>query len=76
MYFQETCFGHFGVSPVRVMNGEWHGGRKVERKMMARLFGIGPQEGLKPASKLIYPLSNFGVAWYVNDAHVSLSLAL
>ena len=58
------------------MNGvdrEWQGGRKVEGKMMARIFGIGPQEGLKPASKLIYPLSNFGVAWYVYDACILIA---
>lgn len=48
-------------------NPSEHGwqGRKGERGMMSRVFGIGPQDHLKPASKLIYPLSTFGVGWYV-----------
>ena len=31
--------------------------------IVKRIFGIGPEHGDMPASKLIYPLSPFGVAW-------------
>jgi hypothetical protein len=31
--------------------------------MSKRVFGIGPETQLLPASKLIHPLSPFGIAW-------------
>ena len=37
--------------------------RNKKVTLVKRIFGIGPEHGDMPASKLIYPLSPFGVAW-------------
>jgi len=50
---------------VEAQAGAVRGGSQSERGVLDRVFGIGPpdHESAKPQSRLIYPLSPFGIAW-------------